>query len=146
MLGMKKDIDDLKEKVSPTATNQIQKAIDQESGTATIGGQLKTESIQGGLPEYKCHPRHKQLSDEILGTQFLVWESYDGVPSTHFQFNVKVPDSISPLKGQMPDIRSRAIMNAEGENGVRDWLLKIRQNLNKYYSVNALQSPFANVV
>ena len=143
VLGMKTDIDDLKKKISPTATDQIQKAIDE--ATPSVQMPPPNVIVQGGTPEYKCHPRHKQLADEILGSQFTVWESYDGVLSTHFQFNIKVPDVISPLKGQMPDIRTKAIMNAEGENGVRDWLMLVRKNLNKYYSENALQSPFVNV-
>ena len=136
-------LDALEKKVSPTATDMIGDAMNAINQLEPVP---QSSVDEAGPVEIKCHPRYRELANQIIGEQFIVWEDYSGVPATHFRINVKIPDKISPNKGLTPDIRSKAVMNAEGESGVRDWFVLIRKNLNKYYSENALQSPFSNVM
>lgn len=123
-----------------TATEQIKKVLGEEK---------KEEPAEDTtLAEMKIHPKHRSIVDEILGEQFQAWESYEGTNSTHFLFNIQVPTKLSSMpqkdreQGRELDIRTKAISNAEGENGVREWCKLVRKNLNKFYSENAIPSPF----
>ena len=64
--------------------------------------------------------------------------------------NIKIPVELSSMpaedraKGRTLDIRSKAISLSQGENGVIEWCKKVRNNLNKFYTKNALKSPFSN--
>ena len=139
LVGIDKRLLKIEETQPKTATEQIDKVM---------GKEKEDETVQ----EMKIHPRHRKIVDETLGEQFFAWESYEGVSSTHFQFNVEVPEKLSSIskadrqKGQKTDIRSIAISLAEGENGVREWCKKIRKNLNQYYNDNAIPSPFTSAV
>lgn len=99
-------------------------------------------------PEMKISPKHRAIVDEVLGKQFYAWEDYEATDSTHFLFNIQVPKELSSLpkddleKGKVMDVRSKAVANAAGENGVREWCQLVRKNLNNYYAQNAIRSPF----
>ena len=93
--------------------------------------------------------RYRELADDILGTQFgLKITEFDD--QMDFQLTVIVPDALSSVskkdkaKGQM-DERSRMISRALGENGVREWLMLVRQNLNRFYKQEGIESPFKSI-
>lgn len=132
---LNKRLDKIEKEIGPrTATEQI---------AVFTGPPVSEEDISDAGPsDMKCHPKHREMVDNILGNQFKAWESYDVTDSTHFLFSVQVPSELSPLsKGEL-DIRSRSVLNAEGENGVRQWLILVRKNLNQYYSQNGIKAPF----
>ena len=137
--GLDKRLGKIEETQPKTATEQIDKVMGKEKEDDTV-------------QEMKIHPRHRKIVDELLGEQFFAWESYEGVSSTHFQFNIEVPEKLSSIskadrqKCQRRDIRSIAISLAEGENGVKEWCKKIRNNLSKHYNTNAIPSPFTSAV
>lgn len=127
-----------------TATEQVARFTGKESE--------KEEPKDQTLQEMILHPRHRKIVDEVLGEQFEAWETYEDTNTTRFMFHVKVPIELSSIpkeeksKGRSLDIRSKAIPQALGENGVREWCKLIRNNLNRYYTQNALPSPFSNAV
>ena len=138
------NISDLKERVI-----QVEKKQNPPTATDQIAKVMEKEEDEAGYQEMKIHPKHRLLVDNILGKQFIAWESYDGSDSTHFEFHIKVPMELSSVptedraKGRTEDIRTRVISQAAGENGVKDWCEMVRKNLNKYYTTNALPSPFS---
>ena len=143
LIGLDKRLAKIEETQTKTATEMVDKLMGKEKDDTTVD-----DTVQ----EMKIHPTHRKIVDEILGEQFFAWESYEGVSSTHFQFNVEVPEKLSSIskadrqKGQRTDIRTITISIAEGENGVRKWCKKIRTNLNQYYNTNAIPSPFTTAV
>jgi len=138
------NISDLKERVI-----QVEKAQKPETATDQIAKVIEKEKDEASYQEMKIHPKHRLLVDNILGKQFIAWESYDGIDSTHFSFSIEVPMELSSVptedraKGRTRDIRTRVISQSAGENGVKDWCEQVRKNLNKYYTNNALPSPFS---
>jgi hypothetical protein len=146
---LNKNVMDLSERLSVvekkntplTATEEMGKII--ETAKKDIP-EIKDET----LVEKKIAPKHRQIVTEVLGAQFDAWETYDDVASTMFMFNVSVPLEISSMSaedrksGRKDDVRSKAISLADGENGVRDWCKKIKENLNKYWSVHGISTPF----
>ena len=140
---MNKDMKEIKKRlVEVEQVTGLTSATDQT--TAIIGDVVEDDTIQ----DLKIHPIHRKIVDSILGEQFKAWETYDDTNSTHFMFHVQVPIKLSSIpeheqkSGKSLDIRTKAISNAEGENGVQEWCKKIRQNLNKYYTVHGIRSPF----
>lgn len=118
------------------------------------------------IQEHRLSKQYAVIVKEVLGDQFEAWEEYEGVPPSHFRFVISIPPELSSIpkethvkagcdhKGERSetgekvckvpaDLRSRTLSFAEGENGVREWCVKVRQNLNKFYTQNALQSPFS---
>ena len=134
-----------------TATQQIAKVTGQKVP-------VKEEEVDETIEEKKLHPKHRKLVDEILGEQFNAWETYDDTNSTNFRFHIQIPADLSSVPKATheragcdhdeevckvpPDIRSKAVSLAEGENGVKNWCLKVRKNLEKFYTSNAISSPF----
>jgi hypothetical protein len=124
-----------------TATEEMSKIIDTAKKDIP---EIKDET----LVEKKISSRHRQIVTEVLGAQFDAWETYDDVASTMFMFNVAVPLELSTMSaedrrgGRRDDIRSKAVSLADGENGVREWCKKIKENLSKYWSVHGISTPF----
>jgi len=91
--------------------------------------------------------KFRKIADDILSPEFPI-EIHNFDDTTDFQIDIIVPNKYSPadenekIKGV--DRRSKRISRAQGENGVREWCNKVRENLNKYYSRNAIKSPFSN--
>lgn len=99
-------------------------------------------------PSSYIPPKFRQIVDEVLSPEFGI-HIEDFPNTTDFQFNVVVPEKYSSVIPQdkekgVRDIRSRIIPRALGENGVREWCVLIRNNLNKYYSKEGIGSPFSN--
>jgi len=99
-------------------------------------------------PSAYIPPKFRNIVDEVLSPEFGI-KIEDFENTTDFQFSVIVPDkysSVIPTDRQkgVVDIRSRIIPRALGENGVREWCMLIRNNLNKYYSKEGVGSPFTN--
>ena len=83
----------------------------------------------------------RKMVDEILGADFKV-EVLASKDLPQFEFHVIVPERYGTsfvelsgpngrVKQPVEDRRTRIISNAEGVNGVRDWCLKVKQNLLK---------------
>jgi hypothetical protein len=95
-------------------------------------------------------PKFKKIVHEVLSPEFGL-QIVDFEDRTDFQVNIIVPEKYSSITAEdkekgVKDIRSRMIPRALGENGIRDWCKLIRQNLNKYYSREGVQSPFNHSV
>lgn len=66
----------------------------------------------------------------ILGDKFdFKCEPSGELPQ--FTFTIIVPPEYSPMKGKMPDLRSRVIPNVEGINGVREWCERVKSKIIK---------------
>lgn len=92
-------------------------------------------------------PKYRKIVDEVLSPEFKA-RVQDFEDRTDFQFDVIVPSqysSVSPTDKEkgVEDIRSRIMPRALGENGVREWCMLIRKNLNKFYQKEGVQSPFS---
>lgn len=93
-------------------------------------------------------PRFREVVDEVLGTEFGI-KCYNFKDNTDFQVDILVPlkYTSTPKEERDPDfvdIRSKVINRALGEIGVRDWVMKIRTNLTKYFTSKGIASPFTN--
>ena len=103
---------------------------------------IEDETYPGGY----VPPAYRRIVNEVLSEEFKLRVS-DFQDRTEFQLDIIVPDRFSSVskadreKG-VEDIRSRIIPRALGENGVRDWCVLIRNNLNRFYSSHGVQSPF----
>ena len=97
-------------------------------------------------PENYVPSKFRKIVDETLSKDFGV-NVVDFEDRTDFQLNIVVPDkyssiSISDKEKGLKDIRSRLIPRALGENGVKEWCMLIRKNLNRFYQIEGVQSPF----
>ena len=93
--------------------------------------------------------KFREIVDSILSPEFGI-DVQDFDNTTDFLFSIFVPyeySSLTPKEKEMKkqDVRSKMISRAKGENGVRDWAMLVRQNLNKYYTMSGTQSPFKGV-
>ena len=100
-------------------------------------------------PENYTPPRFRKLCDEILSPDFGL-DVLDFPDRTDFQVNISVPEkfsSVSEIDRQkgVKDIRSRMIPRALGENGVKEWCMLVRKNLNKYYQKEGVATPFSSM-
>lgn len=75
----------------------------------------------------------RKAAEEILGPKFS-FECQACPDRPAFAFTVIVPQEYSKVEGQ--DRRTRIIDNALGANGVRDWCLKVKQNVIQYLGNN----------
>lgn len=97
-------------------------------------------------PSNYVPPRFRKIVDETLSNEFGI-NVVDFEDRTDFQVNITVPEKFSSIstpdkeKG-VKDIRSRLIPRALGENGVKEWCMLIRKNLNRFYQREGVQSPF----
>lgn len=92
--------------------------------------------------------KYRQIVDEILSSEFGV-DCIENAQNMDFELQIIVPEKYNSLtvvekQAGMKDIRSRVISRALGENGVRDWCIKVRENLNKFYTRSGVKSPFVN--
>jgi hypothetical protein len=97
----------------------------------------------GYVPE-----NYRKIVDEILTPEFGL-DCKEFNDSMDFRIDIIVPDKFNSLTLQekqngIKDIRSKVISRTLGENGVRDWVQKVRENLNKFYASSGVQSPFTN--
>lgn len=89
---------------------------------------------------------YRKIVDEVLSPEFGI--KIDDFPDrTDFQLNIIVPERYSSVTAEdrvkgVQDIRSRMIPRALGENGVREWCMLIRNNLNRHFSKQGVGSPF----
>lgn len=91
-------------------------------------------------------PRFRKIVDEILSTDFGL-RVVDFPDRTDMQIDIIVPDKFSSVSEQdkekgIKDIRSRIMTRSLGENGVKEWCMLVRKNLNRYYQREGVQSPF----
>lgn len=119
-----------------------------EATTASSDQKFNPKMEDSTYPQVYIPPKYRQLVDDILSPEFGISVT-DFDDRTDFQIHVIVPEkysSISPddRKKGIQDIRSRMIPRSLGENGVREWVTLIRQNLNKYYTKEGKASPFQN--
>lgn len=150
--GLGSRVDSLENlRTDKTATQQIGEVI------ASKGDDFADATV----PELVLPPKHRQIVVDILGEQFKAWEDFDKTPSTHFLFNIEIPRQLSSIPKEQharancdhernvcklpSDVRSKAVSYAEGDNGVRTWCLKIRQNLNQFYAKEGIRSPFTEI-
>lgn len=92
--------------------------------------------------------KYRQIVDEILSSEFGL-DCIESKDNMDFEIQIIVPMRFSSLTTQekqagVNDIRSKVISRALGENGIRDWCIKVRQNLNKFYVSSGVTSPFSN--
>lgn len=115
---------------------------------------VKTDSISSPLsikhssykPKGYVPQAYRQICDEVLSPEF----GFDCIENTHnldFEIQIIVPHEYSSLTEQeklagVQDIRSRVISRALGENGVREWCIKVRNNLNQFFTRAGVKSPF----
>ena len=141
-----KEVEQYKPKSATELIEQAQKELAEKRGDVP---QAYTPESDVTLSSKRIAPKHRIIVDGVLGKQFAAWETYNEVDSTHFFFHVQVPEGLSSIPQRDrnfnigSDIRSKAIPNADGENGVRQWCLLIRKNLNQFYTQNGIRSPFA---
>ncbi len=101
------------------------------------------------ISESYTPPRYRQIVDEMLSEDFGI-KVTDFEDRTEFQLDIIVPEKYSSIPKQErvkndPDIRTKIIPRALGENGVREWCKLIRMNLNKYFTQQGVASPFSNI-
>lgn len=149
--GLSKRVGSIEDKADRSATKETERVI------SKVRAETPKE-VDETIQEKRCDPRYREVVDRILGRQFKAWEEYEGVLPGHFRFVVEVPVELSSVlpethkragcdheneKCKLPaDTRTKTISFAEHVNGVEEWCNKIRLNLNKFYSANALNSPF----
>jgi len=90
--------------------------------------------------------KYRQIVDEILSSEFG-FDVEESPESMDFTIKIVVPEKYSALtavekQAKVKDIRSKVISRALGENGVREWCIKVRENLNKFYTSSGVISPF----
>lgn len=136
-------VGNLAEKVSSMEHKEAKlETFDANTGTttATIGSEEDT------TPQNYVPRKWRQLVDEILSPEFgITINEYDD--RMDFQVNIIVPDKFTSISKEerekgVIDIRSKVISRAVGENGVREWCQKIRNNLSRFYLKEGKQSPF----
>ena len=165
LLGLVKDM-------SSTMTGLDERIKNIERDKGTLNASIATDEaiekvketevkviIDDTIQEKRLDPRYRKIVDETLGKQFLAWEEYEGCPESHFRFVIQVPEEFSSRpasdhtrancdhddnKCNIPsDLRSNTMTYAKGQNGVREWCMKVRNNLNRFYSSNGITSPFS---
>ncbi len=136
------------------ATEATNKAID-------VAKEVEPPVVDDTVQEHKLSEQYVKIVKDTLGDQFDAWEDYIGVPPSHFRFVISVPFALSSIPKEThtkakcnhaekickvpPDLRSKVISFGEGENGVREWCKRVRLNLNKFYTQNAIQTPFSTM-
>jgi len=93
-------------------------------------------------------PKYRQICDEILSSEFGL-DCIENTDNMDFEIKIVIPERFSSLTAEekrlgVQDIRSKVISRALGENGVREWCMKVRENLNKFYRSSGVQSPFTS--
>lgn len=118
-----------------------------DSTTAPVVKEKFNPSIDDETyPSEYMPPKFRKIVDETLSSDFGARVT-DFVDRTDFQLDIIVPDEYSSVsvldreKG-VKDIRSRLIPRALGENGVKEWCMLIRKNLNRFYQREGVKSPF----
>ena len=97
-------------------------------------------------PKDYMPPKFRKIVDEVLSSEFGA-RVVDFEDRTDMQIDIIVPEKYSSLsapdkeKGVI-DIRSRIMPRALGENGVREWCMLVRKNLNRYFTREGVKSPF----
>lgn len=106
----------------------------------------KKPDVPQNQVESPVPPAFREIVQELLGDEFGI-RVFDFRDRTDFQVDIIVPEKYTstPVAERFPnfvDVRSKIINRALGETGVREWVMKIRMNLNKYFTNQGLASPF----
>lgn len=124
-------------------------AVGKEEMTKPVGNSVvnRPENEDETRPTSYVPAAFRRVVNEVLSEDFGIRVT-DFEDSTDFMVDIIVPEKYSSLtdrdkKMGVEDIRSRIIPRALGENGVRNWCIKIRDNLSKYYGAAGVQSPFS---
>ena len=122
------------------------KKVDPDKGKTGVEGDTYSTKDDETISEKYIPPAFRKIVNELLTEEFKI-NIQDFEDRTDFLFEIIVPDKFSSLsekekKEGALDIRSKMISRALGENGVRQWTEKVRNNLNKYYSQEGVASPF----
>jgi hypothetical protein len=140
--SLKKDLDNLTNIVSGLA-----QTVDKFVNTPTMDKfQAPVNKGSDYQPKGYVPLKYRQICDEILSPEFGL-DCEEFADSMDFTVSVIVPERFSSLTVQekqanVKDIRSKVISRAVGENGVREWCQKVRENLNKFYTSSGVVSPF----
>ena len=121
------------------------------TSTEVVGNEVKLE-----LPTVRTYEskgfvpaEFRRMTDELLGANFGI-EVKDFEDTTDFQVTIVVPDEVAlkaktltPSDVQLghKDTRTKMISRALGSNGVREWVTKVRNNLNKTFVQAGVASP-----
>lgn len=110
----------------------------------------ETTKVSDYKPKGYVPPKYRQICDEVLSPEFGL-DCEESTVSMDFTIHIIVPDRYSSLTEKekemgVKDIRSRVVSRALGENGVREWCVKVRENLNKFFSKSGVVSPFTSQV
>jgi len=133
------------EKLIDLQTVGAEKVAPQEETKEKFNPKLDDETY----PQDEYIPKnYRKIVDDLLSDEFGI-KITDFDDRTDFQFAIIVPEKYSSVTPEdkakgVEDIRSRMIPRSLGENGVKEWCKLIRQNLNKHYSEEGMQSPFTN--
>lgn len=97
-------------------------------------------------PETYIPKRYREICDEVLSPDFGIRVT-DFDDRMDFQLDIIVPDeyssiSVADRENKVEDIRTKIISRSLGENGVREWCKRIRDNLNRYFIREGKASPF----
>ena len=130
------------------AVESIEKRLDTPTEPA------KTQDLQIKHSSYKpkgyVPQNYRHIINEILSPEFGL-DCEESPSSMDFTVSIVVPQAYSSLTTQekqlgVEDIRSRVISRTAGEAGVREWAVKVRENLNRYFTKSGVVSPFTNQV
>lgn len=125
-----------------TVSPGVQVTLEQPQAITTNAPSTTTmPEVTVGAPDMfqQVPPAIKQAATEILGQKFgFEVQSLPDRPA--FVFTIIVPAEYSPYKGAEVDRRSKIIENALGLNGVRDWSLKVKENVLSYLGQNLVNT------
>ncbi len=124
------------------------KTITDETLNKRLVDEKAATNLESNQVEIPAPPRFREVIDEVLSSEFGL-KCYTFRDNTDFQIDIQVPEKFTSMPKQerdpdFVDVRSKIINRALGETGVRDWAMKIRANLTKYFTSQGLASPFQN--
>lgn len=141
------DIESLSDRITGLET-AINKIVNKLNTPAEVKSEFKAPDAIPSAYQSSGYvpPKYRQICDEILSSEFG-FDTEEQVGSMDFTIKIIIPERYSSLTAQekaanVQDIRSKVISRALGENGVRDWCIKVRENLNKFYTSSGVVSPF----
>lgn len=137
--------------VFATAIKEISATLEEMKSTTApsvnIASVIPSEVIRSDYkPKGYVPQEYRRIVDEILSPEFG-FDTEESTDNMDFKIKIVVPTRFSSLTDQekaagMLDTRSKVISRALGENGVREWCMKVRENLNKFYTRSGVTSPF----
>lgn len=125
--------------------------MQEEAKLVTVPDQLPIDSplevsAPGTITSSFVPSKFRQIVDEVLSPEFGI-RMDDFSDRMEFAVTIIVPPEYSNLPSEhkrmgVIDERTRVISRAMGELGVREWAMKVRENLAKHFRNSGTVSPF----